>query len=116
MAMADSEGYPPFENCDTGGIVGSRLKKFGLADENFLSTTETELGGNSFKSSGEVEAGSSGFCCGGTDRLAIICAAGGVAGGESEPSVIGEQVEHVWITRGVIGAGAFEGVLPSNSV
>jgi hypothetical protein len=113
--MPDIEGYPQFKDCDTAGFVYSGFEKLGLADGISLSM-ETELASTSSKQSGDTERASSGICCAGLDALEAICAAGGVAGRVSEFSVMGEQVEHVWITSGVFGAGALNGGLLSNSV
>ncbi len=91
-------------------------KRLGLVDGNSLSITGIEQGCISFKPSGDTDRANSGFGCAVTDALEAICAAGGIAGDVSGLSVIGEQVEHVWITSGVFGVGALTGGLLSNSV
>jgi hypothetical protein len=111
-AVPDMEVYPPFNGCDTAGIVYSGVEKVRKADGNSLSIIETELEG---RSRGDIVAWSSGICCGDMDTP-INCATVGVVGVVSELSVIGEQVEHVCITSGVFGAGALNGRLLSNSV
>jgi hypothetical protein len=110
--MPDMEGYLPFDRYDTAVIVESGVEKLRTADGNSSSIIETELEG---KSRSDMVEWSSGICCGGMDTP-VDCATGGVLGGVSELSVIGEQVEHVWITSGVFGAGASNGRLLSNSV
>jgi hypothetical protein len=111
-AMPDMEGYPPFNGCDTAGFADSGVEKLRMAEGNSSFIIEPELEG---KSRSDMVAWSSGICCGGMDAP-VDCATGGFVGGVSEPSVIGEQVEHVWITSGVFGAGALNGRLLSNSV
>lgn len=115
--MPGMERYPdPLNGCDTAGFVYSGVEKIGLADGVSLSIIGIELGCTSFKLRGDTERASSGFCCAVIDALEAICAAGGIMGGVSKLSVIGEQVEHVWITSGEFGAGALNGGLLSNSV
>ncbi len=111
-AMPDMEEYLPFNGCDTAGIVYSGVPKLRMADGNSLFIIETELDG---KSRSDMVAWSSGICCSGMD-MPVDCATGGVVGGVSELSVIGGQVEHVWITSGVFVAGQLNGGLLSNSV
>jgi hypothetical protein len=114
--MPDVKKYPePLNGCDNGGWVVSGLLKLGIADGNSLSIIGIELGCNAFKPSGDTERASSGLCCAGIDALEV-CVSGSVVKGISEVSVIGEQVEHVWITRRVFGAGVLNGRLLSNSV